>query len=154
MNLDQFVTLTSPFIEGFNQFTIHRNNMNEPNGKTYFKNSVNRNVKENYGIYAIYNEKDNSILYIGKGGTLKNNVASKRADFGKQNLNGRLQAPRGLESNSYEYFKKVMNNNSLENLTFFVVYSKSKYPPAYIESVALLEYYSQNGCLPFLNNEF
>ncbi|MEY3501267.1 MAG: hypothetical protein RL308_2940 [Bacteroidota bacterium] len=149
MTLSQFVALTKPFIEGLNQFTIQRTNMNDTNGQTYYKNSVNENVKPNYGIYAVCDTRDNSVIYIGKGGTIKNNGV-----FGNQNLNGRLKAPRGVYNNSYEYFKKVMNDNSMENLTFFVVYSNSDNPPAYIEAVALLDFYKQNSALPLLNNEF
>jgi hypothetical protein len=149
MTLEQFLILTKPFIEEFNQFTIQLHSINDTNGRSYYNNSVNENVKPNYGIYAVCDTSDNSVIYIGKGGTIKNNGV-----FGNQNLNGRLKAPRGVYNSSYEYFKKVMNDNSMENLTFLVVYSNSDNPPAYIEAVALLDYYNQNSTLPLLNNEF
>lgn len=149
MTLDNLLALTIPYSLGHNQFTIDLISMNNVNGKLYYETLINQNVQKKYGIYAFCNPIKNNVLYIGKGGTLKND-----GTYRLQNLNGRLKAARGLFPNSFEYFKDIMNQENFKSLFFLVLYSSDNYPPAYIESVALHQYFNLHNHLPMFNNEF
>jgi hypothetical protein len=149
MTLDNLLTLTIPYSLGNNQFTIDLISINNLNGKLYYETEINKSVQKKYGIYAFCNPINNDVLYIGKGGTLKNDGTYKI-----QNLNGRLKAARGSFSNSFEYFKDIMNQYNFESLNFLVLYSSGNYPPAYIEAVSLHHYFNRHNNLPMFNNEF
>jgi hypothetical protein len=149
MTIIDLLNLTTPFANGSNQFTIELVNMNSNDGKKYYENIINLYVQLNCGIYAICDSGSQQVLYIGKGGTIQND-----GTFKNQNLNGRLKAPRGAYSNSYSYFLNVMLQHNFDSLIFLIIYSNPNSPPAYIESVSLLQYLSQNNCLPMFNHEF
>jgi hypothetical protein len=149
MNLNNLLELTIRYSLGNNQFTIDSNSINNINGKLYYDTQINQNVQEKYGIYAFCNPINNDVLYIGKGGTLKNNGTYK-----KQNLNGRLKAARDSYPNSFEYIKYIMNQGNYESFIFLVLYSSDNYPPAYIEAVSLHQYFNLHNHLPMFNKEF
>jgi hypothetical protein len=150
MTINQLIEIINPMTNGNHQFDIHLAEMNNDRGNMYYRNTINQNVRENYGIYVVCNQINNKILYIGKGGTLKND-----GTFKNQNLNGRLLASRGAQySTSYEYFKHKMNQNNLQSLRFYVIYTNVANPPAYIEAISLNQYFNENNSLPILNDEF
>lgn len=149
MNLNNLLALTIPYSLGNNQFTIDSNLINNINGKLYYNTQINQNVQKKYGIYAFCNPINNDVLYIGKGGTLKNNGTYK-----KQNLNGRLKAARAPYPNSFEYIKYIMNQGNYESFIFLVLYLSDNYPPAYIEAVSLHHYFNLHSQLPIFNKVF
>ena len=149
MKINQLLNLINPLTNSNNQFSVQFALMNGNIGRAYYDGLINLNVQLKYGIYAISDANNHNILYIGKGGTINNN-----GSYGNQNLNGRLKNARGQFPNSFEYFRDVMNQNNLHTLIFTVLYSNANNPPAYIESVSLLNYLNQNGNLPLLNNAF
>jgi hypothetical protein len=149
MTLDNLLALTIPYSLGHNQFTIDLISMNNVNGKLYYETQINQSVQKKYGIYAFCNPINNAVLYIGKGGTLK-----KDGTYRLQNLNGRLKAARGSFTNSFEYFKDIMNQDNFKSLIFFVLYSSDNYPPAYIEAVSLHQYFNRHNRLPMFNHAF
>lgn len=148
MTIDQLVNLTARYTANRNHFQVNLNEMNSPEGKKYYNRLINDNVSPNMGVYAFCHSENQSVLYIGKGGTIQNN-----GSFKNQNLNGRLKAPRGAFNNSFEYVKSMMNDNNFESLIILVLYSATNYPPAYIELNCLLEHLNQHGRLPMFNNE-
>jgi hypothetical protein len=149
MTINQLRNLINPLTNGNNQFFIQIDLMNDNNGKAYYNGLINLNVQLNYGVYVISDANNQNVLYKGKGGTI-----CKDGLFGNQNLNGRLKNARGGFTNSFEYFRDIMNRNSLQSLIFTVFYSNANNPPAYIESISLREYLNQNGNLPMFNREF
>jgi hypothetical protein len=150
MTINQVIEIVNPLINGNHQFDIDLAEMNNQNGSQYYRQIINHNVQGSYGIYLVFDQINNEILYIGKGGTLKND-----GTFKEQNLNGRLLASRGAQySTSHEYFKHKMNQNNYQILRFYIFYSNQNIPPSYLESILLYNFYNINNCLPILNNEF
>jgi cell division protein FtsI (penicillin-binding protein 3) len=57
-------------------------------------------------------------------------------------------------STTNDYVSGFMNSTNTNSLTFYVMYSKTQEPPAYIEALMLYRYYNKNNRLPMLNNSF
>jgi hypothetical protein len=149
MTSEQVFNLIAEFCEGTNQFHLNLERMNDQDGKRYYNEILKNNVEYRYGIYFICDSVDSKVLYIGKAGTLKNDGLYK-----SQNLIGRLNAPRGKYNNSFLHFKEMMNDNNFDNMIFRVFYSKNNFPPAYLEAIALYNFYKTQGKLPKFNNEY
>lgn len=148
MNLNNLLILANPLTANSINFDVLLPSLNNI-GKTYYDGLINQNVLNQNGIYIIYHPDGDSIIYIGKGGTLKQD-----GNYTNQKLNGRLKASRSNLNNSFEYFKQFMNQNNYQILRFYIFYSNQNIPPAYLEAVVLYNFYNINNCLPILNNEF
>jgi hypothetical protein len=148
MDLNNLLNITAPLTANSINFDVLLPSMNN-SGKTYYDTLVNQNVLNQIGIYVILQPLEDSIIYIGKGGTLKTDGTYKN-----QKVNGRLKAPRGNYNNSFEYFKQFMNVNNHQILRFYIFYSNQNIPPAYLEALVLYNFYNINNCLPVLNYEF
>ncbi len=148
MNLNNLLNIAAPLTAGSINFDVLLPSMNNI-GKTYYNRLINQNVLNEIGIYVVFNPLEDSIIYVGKGGTLKADGTYKN-----QKVNGRLKAPRGNYNNSFEYFKQFMNINNHQILRFYIFYSKQNIPPAYLEALVLYNFYDINNCLPLLNFEY
>ena len=150
MNINQLLTFLKPITNRNHQFEIQLDEMNKHRGSSYYRNIINNNVKSIYGVYVIFNPINDEIVYIGKGGTIKND-----GTFGIQSLNGRLLATRG-NTTSHKYFTSKMNKYNFKTLKFCVFYTKKANPPAYIEALSLHQYFNHNNykSLPMFNLEF
>ena len=150
MTINQLLDILNPITNDNHHFELQLVQMNNDNGNVYYRDRINNNVHQNCGVYVVCNQMNNEILYIGKGGTLKND-----GTFKDQNLNGRLLASRGKEySTSYKYFKHKMNQHNLEVVKIYVIYTNMNNPPAFIEAISLKHYFNINNSLPLLNDEF
>lgn len=80
--------------------------------------------------------------------------------LGDHSVQNRLLASRGknkstkkdIQTNDYD--NDFMSKNNIETLNFYILYSKTEEPPAYIEALLLYKYYNKNNRLPKLNNSF
>ena len=70
-----------------------------------------------------------------------------------------MLAPRGKDKttkkdiqNNY-YVRDFMINNNIDDLDFYIMYSKRDEPPAFVEAI-LYEFYKKNNKLPKLNISF
>jgi hypothetical protein len=150
MRIDQLLDILNPFTNDNQHFILNLVEMNNDNGNVYYKNSINKNVNQNYGVYVVCNKMNNEILYIGKAGTIKND-----GSFKDQNLNGRLLASRGNKySSSYKYFKHKMNQHNIEIIEIYAIYTNMNNPPAFIEAFSINHFFNLNKRLPLLNDEF
>ena len=114
---------------------------------------LRENVPDEYGVYIIYGIKDNleSIIYIGKSGTLKNN-----GKFKDQALRKRLTMKQeGMKRK--DFFVKIINDKNYDKLRFqwFITYDTNNNDlPGYAEAKLIQAYVEDNNCLPLLNKSF
>ena len=166
------------------------------NGHFLFKNndqlSKKNNFPDDYGIYIIYDNTKysnpnspnvcDSLLYIGKAGTLYNdyikNGPYNKAPytnnctfrFSTQTLRGRIANKYGnnvtISSRFYSYLSKkqfykiMMIRDNIAELRFeyFITYSKNGHckfrAPSMAEAELINEYLLGSGCLPPWNKSF
>jgi excinuclease UvrABC nuclease subunit len=105
-----------------------------------------KNVPNEYGIYIIYNDK-NEIIYIGKAGTVNND-----GSFKKQGLRKRLKMK---QNGMYRhiFFQKIIKENNYKFLKFkwFVTYKNEGIYPFLAEAELLSRYLDIYKKLPLLN---
>ncbi len=136
-------------------FNIDRNIFNQENGRKRYNEIINENVENLVGIYVWVDDITSEVYYIGMAGKINTD-----GTFGNHSLNERLKASRckDIETKkdvqTNDYVKKFMNENNIDRLKFYVMYTLPGEPPSYIESLLLYKYYKQNARLPLLNNSF
>ncbi|MDO9037522.1 MAG: hypothetical protein Q7U59_04140 [Lutibacter sp.] len=124
-------------------------------GSKIFNQKIRQNVQPKFGVYVWVDKKTSDILYIGMAGKIKTD-----GTLGNHSIQNRLLASRGKHKNTKkdiqtnDYVRDFMNNNNIEALNFYIMYSKKEEPPAYIEALLLYKYYKKNNKLPQLNNTF
>ena len=105
------------------------------------------NVNDEPGVYVIVNpEKDDEILYIGKGGTIKNN-----GSFGNQKVQGRILATRVNNLPAHNWYTEIMDKYKIDALGFYILYTPKNISPALLEVTSLNYFWVQNGFLPSEN---
>jgi hypothetical protein len=108
-----------------------------------------KNVPNEYGVYIIYNDK-NEIIYIGKAGTVNND-----GSFKKQGLRKRLKNRQQKKSRNI-FFQEIIGKYNYEFLYFkwFVTYRENKgIYPFLAEAELLAKYLDIYKKLPLLNKE-
>jgi hypothetical protein len=105
------------------------------------------NVPNKYGVYIIYNDK-NEIIYIGKAGTVNND-----GSFKNQGLKKRLKNRQQKKSRKV-FFQEIIEKYNYEFLYFkwFVTYQEDKgIYPFLAEAELLAKYLDIYKRLPLLN---
>ncbi len=156
MTIEEIKTAILPYIdEPVVNFEIEKKIFDELGGSKIFNQKIRQNVQPKFGVYVWVDKKTSDILYIGMAGKIKTD-----GTLGNHSIQNRLLASRGKHKNTKkdiqtnDYVRDFMNNNNIEALNFYIMYSKKEEPPAYIEALLLYKYYKKNNKLPQLNNTF
>lgn len=143
--------ITQPIID----FKIEKQIFSEKNGRKLFNEKIRSNVDKRHGIYVWVNTATNEIIYIGMAGKIKAD-----GTLSEHTVQSRLLASRGKNKTTKkdiqtnDYIHDLMIDYNIETLNFFIMYSKSEVPPAFIEAMSLYEFYKKNQRLPKLNKSF
>lgn len=156
MTIEEIKNLLEPYIaEPTIHFSVEKQIFSEDDGREVFNKKVRQNVEKRFGVYIWLNTTTNEIVYIGMAGKVKTDGTP-----GDHSVQKRLLASRGKDKatkkdvQTNDYVHKYMVENDVESLDFYVMYSKTGEPPAYIEALLLYKYYKKNNRLPKLNNSF
>jgi len=112
----------------------------------------NKNIKKlelmkEYGVYVI-TDCNKNIIYIGKGGTIKQN-----GEFKMQNISKRLKNIRNKQD-ANDYFIDVMNDYNFNSLNIYCIKTFPEKLPAFIEADLMQKFYDEHKKLPILNKSF
>ena len=102
---------------------------------------------QKYGIYVIRQKNDHKVLYIGKGGTIKQD-----GKFKKQDIPKRLKNTRGKIS-CEKWFSTLFNEKGPLIIEYIFLETKPE-SPALVEALLVQEYLNEYGCLPCKNSGF
>ena len=156
MTIEEIKGIISPYIEEpIINFEIEKHIFFENNGREIFNKKIRDKVDKKFGVYVWIDASTNDIVYIGMAGKIKTD--GTLCDHSVQN---RLLASRGKDKitnkdiQTNDYVHNFMNDNNIDTLNFYVMYSKFDEPPAFIEALLLYKYYKKNKKLPKLNNSF
>lgn len=156
MTIEELKQIIEPYIESsIIKFVIEKQMLSAENGRKYFNEKIRKCVEKKFGVYIWVNTKTNEIVYIGMAGKIKTD-----GTLGDHSVQNRLLASRGKDKSTKkdiltnDYVSAYMIDNDVEKLDFYVMYSKTGEPPAYIEALLLYKYYKKNNRLPKLNNSF
>lgn len=119
------------------------------------------NLTDCYGVYIISCNK--KVLYIGKGGTLKQEKGINKLEYSKQTVKKRIKNTKRNNRSASEWFEDLKNRHcicSSDKLIIEIICldrERSKKPsllvPGFIESLLLNAYYVQYRKLPEENKE-
>jgi hypothetical protein len=105
-----------------------------------------RAVGRVYGVYLIRRQHDQSILYIGKGGTIGGD-----GQFKGQDVPGRLRNVRGGDIAADQWFRELLSEAGPVAIEYVVL--TLPITPAYVEVSLLQAYLAEYGRLPPKNRE-
>ncbi len=156
MTIEELKQIIEPYIEGpIIEFVIEKQIFSTANGRKMFNKEIRKSVENKFGVYIWLNNATNEIVYIGMAGKIKTDGTP-----GDHSVQNRLLASRGKNKftkkdiQTNDYVRNYMIDNNVEKLDFYVMYSKTGEPPAFIEALLLYKYYKKNKRLPKLNNSF
>ncbi|MBM3454682.1 MAG: hypothetical protein FJX80_05995 [Bacteroidetes bacterium] len=156
MTIEEIKNIIEPYIdEPTIHFNIEKQIFSEDSGREIFNEKIRQNVEKRFGVYIWLDTATNEIVYIGMAGKVKTD-----GTLGDHSIQNRLLASRGKDKSTKkdiltnDYVSAYMIDNDVEKLDFYVMYSKTGEPPAYIEALLLYKYYKKNNRLPKLNNSF
>jgi len=156
MTIEEIKNIIEPYIdEPTIHFNIEKQIFSEDSGREIFNEKIRQNVEKRFGVYIWLDTATNEIVYIGMAGKVKTD-----GTLGDHSVQNRLLASRGKDKSTKkdiltnDYVSAYMIDNDVEKLDFYVMYSKTGEPPAYIEALLLYKYYKKNNRLPKLNNSF
>lgn len=156
MTIEEIKNLIEPYIdEPTIHFNIEKQIFSNESGREIFNEKIRQNVEKKFGVYIWLDTATNEIVYIGMAGKVKTD-----GTLGDHSVQNRLLASRGKDRSTKkdiqtnDYVRNYMIDNDVESLDFYVMYSKTGEPPAYIEALLLYKYYKKNNRLPKLNNSF
>lgn len=156
MKITELKQLIAPYIEEQHiEFSIEKQIFSKYNGRELFNIKIRDKVSKKFGVYIWENIETNEIVYIGMAGKVKTD-----GSLGDHSLQHRLLASRGKNKTTKkdiqtnDYVRDFMLTNNIETLNFYIMYSKTEEPPAYVEAILLYNYYKKNNRLPVLNNSF
>lgn len=156
MKIDDIKQLVEPYIDKqLTHFQINKQMFSNENGRKIFNRIIRENVEKRFGVYIWVANSTNEVIYIGKAGKI--NQVGK---FGSHSVQNRLIASRGKDKitkkdiQTNDYIRNFMITNEVEVLDFYIMYSKDREPPAYIEALLLYNFYKTHNRLPILNNSF
>lgn len=156
MTIEEIKSLIEPYIdEPTIHFNIEKQIFSNESGREIFNEKIRQSVEKKFGVYIWIDTATNEIVYIGMAGKVKTD-----GTLGDHSVQNRLLASRGKDKSTKkdiqtnDYVRNYMIDNDVESLDFYVMYSKTGEPPAYIEALLLYKYYKKNNRLPKLNNSF
>lgn len=103
-------------------------------------------VEKVYGVYVIRRRLDQSILYIGKGGTIGGD-----GQFKGQDVPGRLRNVRGGDIGADQWFRELLSEAGPVTIEYVVL--TLPITPAYVEVSLLQAYLVEYRRLPPKNSE-
>lgn len=113
-----------------------------------FRQAV-KTIPNSHGVYIIYNPNQ-EIVYIGKGGSIKQNGSKT-----KQGVKNRLLNGRGKNNlTNGNYFKNRMIESEYKFITIEYIIVEDGIIPAWKEANLVQEFYEKNHKLPLWNSEF
>ncbi len=104
-------------------------------------------IMKKYGVYIIC-DNDNNVIYIGKGGTIRQDGTMK-----DQNISKRLKNIRDKQT-ANNFFKNVMTDNGFDSLTVVCIETYPKKLPGFVEADLIQRFYDNEHKLPLLNKSF
>ena len=156
MTIEEIKNVIEPYIdEPTIHFNIEKQMFSHDDGREVFNEKIRQNVEKRFGVYIWLDKATNEIVYIGMAGKIKTD-----GTLGDHSVQNRLLASRGKDKitkkdiQTNDYVRDFMVKNDVESLDFYVMYSKTGEPPAYLEALLLYKYYKKNNRLPKLNNSF
>jgi len=156
MTIQEIKEIILPYIEEpIIDFEIERQIFSEKNGRKTFNKKIRDKVDKKFGVYVWVDKATNEIVYIGMAGKIKSDGIA-----GDHSIQDRLLASRGKNEitkkdiQTNDYIRDVMTDKNIETLNFYIMYSRTDEPPAYIEALLLYKYYKRNNRLPKLNYSF
>ncbi len=154
MNIQEIMPIANDYIENNIVFEVPQQLFHQPNGRNLYNQLIREQIPVNtYGVYLWENTQTEEIIYIGMAGKVKTNGV-----LGSHSIENRLVASRGRVNSrdvlTNDYIFNFMQNNNVNTLTFHILKTNELTPPAYLESVLLYNFYTQNGILPILNSSF
>ena len=148
-------SIIEPYVDGpIVNFRIERSLFDTESGREDFNRTIRKNVDKKCGVYIWIDETTQEIVYIGMAGKIKTNGM-----LGNHTIQDRLIASRGKDKENKDiqtndFVRDLMTINNINTLTFYVMYSKTGEPPAYIEALLLYKFYKANNVLPRFNSSF
>jgi len=156
MTIEELKQIIEPYIdEPIINFVIEKQIFSVYNGRKIFNATIRDKVDKRFGVYIWVDTATNEIFYIGMAGKVKAD-----GTFGDHSIQNRLLASRGKDKitkkdiQTNDYVRNFMIDKNIDRLNFYIMYSKTGEPPAFIESLLLYNYYKKNNRLPVLNNSF
>lgn len=121
------------------------------NGEERFTEVANKHFEgvlgaKKYGVYIVRCRKSNQVIYIGKGGTIRQD-----GNFRGQDICGRLTNTRG-KNNANDTFLEYYKNYGPLRIEYFILLDK-ELCPAIVEAFLLQAYLKEHGHLPKENKE-
>lgn len=156
MTIEEVKQIIEPYIDKpIIDFIVEKQIFSEDNGRKIFNKTIREKVDKKFGIYVWVNNSTNEIIYIGMAGRIK-----KDGKLGKHSIQNRLLASRRKDKTNKKYIQTndyvcdFMKKNIVEAMIFYIMYSKTEEPPAYLEALLLYNYFKKNNRLPELNYSF
>lgn len=156
MTIEELKHIILPYIDGpIINFLIEKQIFSENNGREIFNKKIREKVDKKFGVYIWVDTASNEVVYIGMAGKIKTD-----GTLGDHSIQNRLLASRGKDKSTKkdiqtnDYVRDFMLTNNIETLNFYIMYSKTEEPPAFVEALLLYNYYKKNNRLPKLNNSF
>jgi len=156
MKIEELKQIIKPYIDDpFVEFVIEKKMFDAENARKMYNEKIRKIVEKKIGIYVWLASETNEIVYIGMAGKIKSD-----GTIVNHTIQSRLLASRGKikatkkDIQTSDYVCDFMSKNKIENLNFYIFYTKKEEPPAYIEAILLYMYYKKNKKLPKLNNFF
>jgi hypothetical protein len=157
MTIEKVKNLAKDLIEKeHTHFVIEQKIFDETKGLKKYNQIIDKELKnkKDYGVY-IWEDNNGEIIYIGMAGKVNND-----GSMAPHSLNKRLKASRVKDKQTNKdiqtnaYLSTHMKNHDIEKLNMYILFTKENIPPAYLESILLYNYYTDERKLPRLNNSF
>jgi len=100
-----------------------------------------------YGVYVVRQQGSKSVLYIGKGGTVRTN-----GTFKNQDLPGRIRNTKEGSKNANEWFREILDVYGPIIIEYIVLPVRTC--PAFVEAYLLQAFLNDYGNLPPKNKSF
>lgn len=156
MIITEVEKLIGYYTDSNKKITISKNIFSSDNGRKIYNNIINKNICKNcFGIYVWVNSLTSEIVYIGMAGKIKTD-----GSIGDHSLRKRLKASRGKNKETRkdiltnDFIKNFMLKNNIDNLDFYIYYTKSDEAPSYLEAILIYKYFKHHKKLPVLNISF
>ena len=156
MKIDEIKEVILPYIdEPIINFEIEKQIFSELNGRKIFNQTIREKVDTKFGVYIWVDKSSEEIVYIGMAGKIKTDGTPS-----EHSIQNRLLASRGKDKATKKdiqtntYVSNVLINNNINSLYFYIVYTKTGEPPAFLEALLLYKYYKKHNHLPKLNKSF
>lgn len=156
MTLEELFNLATPYIEDLVfKLEINRNIFQSSSGREQYNAIIRKNINNKFGVYVWVIRSTNEIVYVGMAGKIKQDGTLTGHTLQKRLLASRYkdkEIKKYIQTN--DFIRDFMVINDVENLDYYVLYSKENEPPSFIEALLLYHLYKNNGKLPSLNNLF